>query len=68
VLKFNRTHQPEIILIGDSICHYWGGEPVAPKAWAADVWQRTFAGWSVENLVLAGIAPKMFSGASIMVN
>jgi lysophospholipase L1-like esterase len=50
VLEFNRTHQPEIVLIGDSILHYWGGEPAAPKAWAADVWKRTFAGWSVENL------------------
>ncbi len=50
VIEYNRTHQPEIVLIGDSIIHYWGGEPVAPKAWAADVWQRTFAGWSVENL------------------
>lgn len=50
VLEFNRTHQPDIVLIGDSICHYWGGEPVAPKAWAPDVWKRTFAGWSVENL------------------
>jgi lysophospholipase L1-like esterase len=50
VLEFNRTHKPEIVVIGDSIIHYWGGEPVAPKAWAADVWNRTFAGWSVENL------------------
>ncbi|HEU5396907.1 MAG TPA: GDSL-type esterase/lipase family protein [Verrucomicrobiae bacterium] len=50
VLEFNRTHQPDIVVIGDSIIHYWGGEPVAPKAWAADVWNRTFAGWSVENL------------------
>jgi len=50
VIEFNRTHKPEIVFIGDSIIHYWGGEPVAPKAWAADVWNRTFAGRSVENL------------------
>lgn len=50
VLEFNRTHKPEIVFIGDSIIHYWGGEPGAPKAWAADVWNRTFAGRSVENL------------------
>ena len=50
VIEFNRTHKPEIVLIGDSICHYWGGEPVAPKAWAPDVWNRTFAGSTVENL------------------
>lgn len=23
---------------------------MTPKAWAADVWNRTFTGWSVENL------------------
>jgi len=50
VIEYNRTHKPEIVLIGDSICHYWGGEPVAPKAWAPDVWNRTFAGRTVENL------------------
>ena len=50
VIEFNRTHKPEIVLIGDSIIHYWGGDPVAPKAWAADVWNHTFAGKSVENL------------------
>jgi lysophospholipase L1-like esterase len=50
VIEFNRTHKPEIVLIGDSISHYWGGKPVAPKAWASDVWNRTFADTSVENL------------------
>jgi lysophospholipase L1-like esterase len=50
VLEYNLTHQPEIVFIGDSIIHYWGGEPAAPKAWAPDVWERTFAGWPVENL------------------
>jgi len=50
VLEYNRTHKPDIVIIGDSIIHYWGGEPMAPKAWAADVWNRTFAGWTVENL------------------
>jgi lysophospholipase L1-like esterase len=50
VIEYNHTNKPEIVFIGDSIIHYWGGEPVAPKAWAADVWNRTFAGRSVENL------------------
>lgn len=50
VIEFNRAHKPEIVLIGDSISHYWGGQPVAPKAWAPDVWNHTFAGISVENL------------------
>lgn len=50
VLEYNRRRQADIVVIGDSIIHYWGGEPTAPKAWAADVWKRTFASWSVENL------------------
>jgi len=50
VLEYNRTHQAEVVVIGDSIIHYWGGEPVAPRAWAPDAWDRAFAGVTVENL------------------
>ncbi len=40
VLKAAQTANPEIVLIGDSITHFWGGEPKAnhvngPRAWAA---------------------------------
>lgn len=39
VLKVKDTINPEIVLIGDSITHLWGGEPAeprknGPKAWA----------------------------------
>lgn len=39
ILKVQRQLDPEIVLIGDSITHFWGGEPQAairngPKAWA----------------------------------
>ena len=32
ILEYNRTHHPDVVIIGDSIIHYWGGEPAAPRA------------------------------------
>lgn len=40
VKLYNRARHPEIVVIGDSIIHHWGGEPSlggycrAPEAWA----------------------------------
>lgn len=42
--------KPDVVIFGDSIIHYWGGEPQAPLAWGAQAWSRCFAGVSVENL------------------
>ena len=50
ILEYNQTHQPQVVIIGDSLIHYWGGEPVAPFAWAQDAWDNAFAGVTVENL------------------
>ncbi|MEI8290384.1 MAG: GDSL-type esterase/lipase family protein [Verrucomicrobiota bacterium] len=50
ILEYNRTHQPRVVIIGDSIIHYWGGEPAAPKAWARTAWENAFFGVTVENL------------------
>ena len=68
VLDYNRTHQPEIVLIGDSICHYWGGEPVAPKAWALMFGSAPSPAGPWKTSGSDGIAPKMFSGGLIMAN
>jgi lysophospholipase L1-like esterase len=32
VLARNQEFKPEVVIFGDSIIHYWGGEPKAPKA------------------------------------
>lgn len=50
VLEVQKTLDPEIVLIGDSITHFWGGPPVlgpqnGPKAWA-----DTFGGRRVLNM------------------
>lgn len=45
-----RERQPEIVMLGDSITHFWGGEPVGGRRNGPEVWDRVFAGRSVVNL------------------
>jgi lysophospholipase L1-like esterase len=49
-----RERQPEIVMLGDSIMHFWGGEPsgdrISGRNTAPDVWDRFFRGHSVVNL------------------
>jgi lysophospholipase L1-like esterase len=45
-----KTRQPDIVMLGDSITHFWGGEPVGGRRTGADVWDRFFAGRRVVNL------------------
>ena len=50
ILEYNRTQHPDVVIIGGSIIHYWGGEPAAPRAWAPLAWDDAFFGVAVENL------------------
>lgn len=52
VLAIKDKIDPEIVLIGDSITHYWGGEPVSPGApvRGSKSWQDVFGGKKVLNL------------------
>jgi lysophospholipase L1-like esterase len=45
-----KSRQPEIVMLGDSITHFWGGEPVGGRRTGADVWDRFFANHTVVNL------------------
>jgi hypothetical protein len=45
-----RERQPEIVLIGDSITHFWGGDPADGRRTGVAVWDRFFAGRRVVNL------------------
>ena len=45
-----RTRQPEIVMLGDSITHFWGGDPVADRQSGPDSWDALFAGHRVVNL------------------
>jgi len=50
VLKLNRDVPPETVLIGNSIIHYWAGEPLADKQRGKHAWERLFAGRKVRNM------------------
>jgi lysophospholipase L1-like esterase len=45
-----KTRQPDIVMLGDSITHFWGGDPVGGRRTGAAVWDKFFAGRRVVNL------------------
>ena len=45
-----RTRRPDIVMLGDSITHFWGGEPIGGRRTGVEEWDRFFAGRSVVNL------------------
>ena len=61
ILARNKLHPPQLVLIGNSITHYWAGEPTAPIARGAESWNEIFApqdavnfgfGWDrIENVL-----------------
>ena len=50
ILKLNQERSPEFVLIGNSITHYWSGEPAAPAARGKESWSALFKGKKVTNL------------------
>lgn len=60
ILNANKTDQPKIVVIGNSITHFWGGLPKGPRATGAESWDKTFGvnsrnmgyGWDrIENVL-----------------
>jgi lysophospholipase L1-like esterase len=49
-VKLMEERQPEIVMLGDSITHFWGGEPVGGRRTGVEEWDRFFAGRRVVNL------------------
>lgn len=49
-LALNRSSQPEILMIGNSITHFWGGEPVDMNLQGKDSWDKLFEGKTARNL------------------
>jgi hexosaminidase len=74
VLAQLKATKPEIVVIGASIIHFWGGEPKSATTRSPETWTQVFgdrainlgfAGdrtenllWRIEHGELAGIAPK----------
>ncbi len=50
ILRLNREDPPEVLMIGNSITHFWGGQPAGPIARGADSWESTFGARNTRNL------------------
>lgn len=50
VLSAVSSEKPDIVLIGDSIFHFWGGEPVSSISNGPDSWNTLWRGRNVLNL------------------
>jgi len=51
VISRNRTANPEIVMIGNSITHYWAGEPTyTPRQWGLQAWKKLFGKRKVTNM------------------
>jgi lysophospholipase L1-like esterase len=50
VLALNREKAPKIIFLGNSITHYWGGQPKGPIARGNDSWNAVLEPLGARNL------------------
>lgn len=51
VITRNSTTNPEILMIGNSITHYWAGEPAyTPRQWGLQAWKKLFGKKRVTNM------------------
>lgn len=49
ILKSNQRYQPDLVLIGNSITHFWGGMPPGP-GFGKDSWDKYFSKYEPLNL------------------
>lgn len=42
MLAYNKKRQPELVLIGNSITHFWGGKPQGPRDTGIESWNQYF--------------------------
>ncbi|GHB61346.1 SGNH/GDSL hydrolase family protein [Persicitalea jodogahamensis] len=50
ILRMNRENPPEVLMIGNSITHFWGGLPKGPRARGADSWEKVLDPQNTRNL------------------
>ena len=61
IMQYNKLHPPKLILIGNSITHFWGGPPAEARHSGRDSWEKYFSpriatnmgfGWDrIENVL-----------------
>ena len=49
-VELQKTLRPRVVLIGDSITHFWGGRPAAHIANGTSAWERVFGIMPVMNM------------------
>ncbi|MEZ4772214.1 MAG: SGNH/GDSL hydrolase family protein [Bacteroidia bacterium] len=49
ILKLNHEKPPRIVYMGNSITHFWGGNPVGPRRTGADSWDKYLEPLGVRN-------------------
>jgi lysophospholipase L1-like esterase len=49
-LELQKTLKPQVVLMGDSITHFWDGKPAAHIANGLTAWQQAFGGMQVINM------------------
>ncbi len=49
-LEAQKGMNPKLVLIGDSITHFWGGEPVDARQNGPEAWEKAFHGMKVLNM------------------
>ena len=50
VIRLNHTTNPEILMIGNSITHFWGGQPSAKVVNGGKTWDKLFGKRVVTNM------------------
>lgn len=50
VLAWNKAHSPKVVFMGNSITHFWGGNPVAKVRRGASSWDKYFEPKQAINL------------------
>lgn len=50
ILSYNKQHHPDVVFIGNSITHMWGGEPLSSIANGTDSWDKLFKPRNTVNM------------------
>lgn len=50
ILRMNSESTPDVLMIGNSIIHFWGGLPKGPIARGTDSWEKIFGSKTARNL------------------
>lgn len=50
MLEHIKTHTPRCVILGNSITHFWGGEPAGPHKYGGESWEKVFRPAGFQNM------------------